>query len=93
MNSKRKCVSATNGVYFSASNPYGSRTPGRSIRRTSQDVEGALMRGPNQILGRWAWCFSTLWNAKSDNLNPDMAAEVLQQPTPHGPRSKKSKRR
>ena len=44
---------------------------------------GALLRDPSQILGRWARFFSTLLNANSDNLDPDIAAEVPQQPTAH----------
>ena len=36
------------------------------------------MHDPSQILGRWERFFSTLLNANSDNLNPDMATEVPQ---------------
>ena len=31
-----------------------------------RDEEGALLRDPSQILGRWARLFSTLYNANSD---------------------------
>ena len=42
-----------------------------------RDEEGALLRDPSKILGRWARFFSTLLNENADNLNPYMAAEVL----------------
>ena len=48
-----------------------------------RDEERALLRDPSQILGRWARFFSTLLNAKLDELNPDVAADVPQQPTAH----------
>ena len=48
-----------------------------------RDEEGGLLRDPSQNLGRWARFFSTLLNVKSENLNPDIAAEVPQQPTAH----------
>ena len=41
-----------------------------------RDKERALLRNPNQILGRWARFFSTLLNTKPDNLKPEMAAKV-----------------
>ena len=48
-----------------------------------RDEEGALLRDPSQILRRRARFFSTLLNAKLDNLNSNMAAEVPQQPMAH----------
>lgn len=41
------------------------------------------MRDPELFLGRWARFFSTVLNAKPDNVDPDIGAGIPQQPIMH----------
>lgn len=41
------------------------------------------MHDPELILGRWARFVCTLLNARSDKLDPDIAAGVPREPTAH----------
>ena len=82
-NSKRRCASTINGL-LQRPKSFRIEDTRKVDSHYVRDEEGTLLRNPNQILARWGRLFSTLLNAKSDNLNPDMAAEVPQQPTAHG---------
>ena len=75
----RVCASVIKGVSFSVSSPSSCKTCG-NLGHSKSVEKGVMLRNPGLVLGRWAWFFGTLLNAKSDKLRLDIIEELRQWP-------------
>ena len=75
----RVCASAIKGVSFGVSSPSTRKTCG-SLAHSKSVKRGVMLRNPGLVLGRWAWFFGTLLNAKFDKLRLDIIEELRQWP-------------